>query len=67
MEKTITQEAFQILLDADTETEHIEFKLAEKSFSFESGRRSLCGYSVALANEGGGRLILGVTDKKLEL
>ncbi|GAG06233.1 unnamed protein product, partial [marine sediment metagenome] len=42
----------------------IEFKLAERKFSFDSGKKSLCGYIVALANEGGGRLVLGVTDKK---
>lgn len=64
MEEIISREAFQVLLDVDTETEHIEFKLAENSFNFDTGRRSLCGYVVALANEGGGRLILGVTDKK---
>lgn len=52
------------MLDADTETEHLEFKLAASGFSFKAGKRSLCGYAVALANEGGGRLILGVTDKK---
>jgi ATP-dependent DNA helicase RecG len=57
-------ENLHVLLNADKENEHIEFKLAESSFSFEAGRKSVCGYSVALANEGGGRLILGVTDKK---
>ena len=53
-----------VLLDADKETEHLEFKTAEKSLNFDSGKRSVCGYVVALANEGGGKLILGVTDKK---
>ncbi|NKQ39564.1 MAG: hypothetical protein HF967_08905 [Methanosarcinales archaeon] len=28
------------------------------------GKKSLCGYLIALANEGGGKIILGVTDKK---
>jgi len=47
------------LLDSD-EDEHIEFKKAESSFDFDK----LVDYCVALANEKGGLLILGVTDKK---
>lgn len=38
-----------VLLDADKETEHLEFKTAEKSLNFDSGKRSVCGYVVALA------------------
>ncbi len=64
MKETISQEAFRVLLNVNKETEHIEFKLAERKFSFDSGKKSLCGYIVALANEGGGRLVFGVTDKK---
>jgi len=41
------------------ESEHLEFKLAERSFSVDR----LTDYCVALANEGGGRLILGVSDR----
>ena len=41
------------------ESEHLEFKLAGRQFDFEK----LTRYCVALANEGGGKLILGVTDK----
>ena len=41
------------------EDEHLEFKEAKKNFHFET----LVKYCVALANEGGGRMILGVTDK----
>ena len=41
------------------ESEHLEFKLAGRQFDFEK----LIRYCVALANEGGGKLILGVTDK----
>ena len=41
------------------ENEHLEFKEAKKNFHFEE----LVNYCVALANEGGGRMILGVTDK----
>ena len=42
------------------EDEHLEFKEAKKNFHFET----LVKYCVALANEGGGRMILGVTDKQ---
>lgn len=42
------------------EDEHLEFKEAKSSFEFEE----LVQYSVALANEGGGRMVLGVTDKQ---
>ena len=41
------------------EDERLEFKEAKTRFDFEK----LTKYCVALANEGGGRLILGVTDK----
>ncbi len=41
------------------EDEHLEFKEAKKNFHFEE----LVNYCVALANERGGRMILGVTDK----
>ena len=59
----ITKEKFANLLNADKETEHIEFKKAETSFNFDSGRHSVCGYCVALANEKGGKLVFGVSDK----
>lgn len=55
-------EEFKILLNADKENEHLEFKEARNSFSFDSGRHSICGYCVALANERGGKLILGVRE-----
>ncbi|MEI8122096.1 MAG: ATP-binding protein [bacterium] len=42
------------------EDEHLEFKEAKNSFEFEE----LVKYCVALANEGGGKFILGVTDKR---
>ncbi len=41
------------------EDEHLEFKEAKQGFDFEE----LVKYCVALANEGGGKMILGVTDK----
>ena len=40
------------------EDEHLEFKVAKSQFKF----RKVVEYCVALANEGGGRLILGVSD-----
>ncbi len=42
------------------EGEHFEFKEAKNHYDFEE----LCRYCVALANEGGGRMILGVTDSR---
>lgn len=42
------------------EDEHLEFKEAKRHFDFEE----LVKYAVALANEGGGRILLGATDKK---
>ncbi len=41
------------------EDEHLEFKEAKQNFHFET----LVKYCVALANERGGRIILGITDK----
>jgi ATP-dependent DNA helicase RecG len=41
------------------EDEHLEFKEAKHRYDFEK----LVKYCVALANEGGGKMILGVTDK----
>ena len=46
-------------MDAD-EGEHLEFKEAKANFHFDK----LLKYCAALANEGGGHFILGVTDKK---
>ena len=43
----------------DSETEHVEFKEAKNRYDFEE----LVGYCCALANEGGGSIVLGVTDK----
>jgi ATP-dependent DNA helicase RecG len=42
------------------EGENLEFKEAKGSFHFEN----LCKYCCALANEGGGQIILGVTDTR---
>lgn len=42
------------------EGEHLEFKEAKKSFHFNT----LVEYCAAMANEGGGKVVLGVTDKR---
>src|ERR1700728_212492 len=44
----------------EPEGERVEFKEAKANFHFET----LVKYCVALANEGGGKIILGVTDKR---
>jgi ATP-dependent DNA helicase RecG len=55
---TVAVEKLQKWLDAK-EDEHLECKEAKANFHFET----LVKYCVALANEGGGKMILGVTDK----
>lgn len=44
---------------ASSETPRLEFKEAKTQYDFDK----LCEYCVALANEGGGHLVLGVKDK----
>lgn len=49
------------------EDEHTEFKEAKNNFEIlgkPDNKKSIYGYSVALGNEGGGCLVLGVDDKK---
>lgn len=55
----MTAAELNALLAARSEDEHVEFKEAKNNFHFEK----LVDYCVALANEGGGKIILGVTDK----
>lgn len=45
---------------AEPEAERLEFKEAKANYDFDK----LAKYCSALANEGGGRIILGVTDKR---
>lgn len=54
-----TEQQLHTAMLAD-EREHLEFKSAENNFASED----LFKYCVALSNEGGGNLVLGVTDKK---
>jgi ATP-dependent DNA helicase RecG len=53
------EEDLRELLTIRTENEHVEFKEAKSSFHFDK----LVDYCVALGNEGGGYIILGVSDK----
>jgi ATP-dependent DNA helicase RecG len=56
---TVTIEQLDAWLMA-TEDEDLEFKEAKGSFAYDK----LAKYCCALANESGGHLILGVTDKR---
>lgn len=55
---SITVQEIDELLRIRSENSHLEFKEARNRFEFEK----LLEYCVALANEGGGRIVLGVTD-----
>jgi len=59
MATTIPQ--IDALLTVRSEDEHLEFKEASNNFHFED----LVDYCVALANEGGGRMLLGFNSAKL--
>ena len=55
----ITLAQLEKWLAAPSEDEHLEFKEAKNRFDFEK----LVAYCTALANEGGGHMVLGVSDK----
>lgn len=55
----VTPEQIDQWLQLPSEHQRLEFKAATKQYDFDN----LCGYCVGLANEGGGELILGVTNK----
>ena len=56
---TVTNQQLEKWLSA-RENEHLEFKEAKNNFHFEK----LVKYCAALANEGGGSIVLGVTDTR---
>lgn len=56
----ITTDILNQWLTAPVETENLEFKEAKKQFD----TTKLLKYCVALSNEGGGYLVLGVSDKR---
>ncbi len=55
----ITLDTLTRWLSVSAESEHLELKEAKRQFD----TNKLLRYCVALANEGGGHLVLGVTDK----
>jgi ATP-dependent DNA helicase RecG len=59
---TVSVEELQRLVNA-VEGENLEFKEAKQSYQFDK----LIRYCTALANEGGGRIILGVSDQRPRL
>lgn len=59
MEKSSLEDFVRRALSIPNETRVIEFKEARRQYSFDKAAE----YCAALANEGGGHLILGVTDK----
>ena len=56
----ITSEQINNWLTIHSETEQLEFKEAKRQFD----NVKLFKYCVAIANEGGGHLVLGITDEK---
>jgi ATP-dependent DNA helicase RecG len=54
-----TVEQVDLWRGSSTEHPRVEFKEAKTQFDF----RKLCEYCVALANEGGGHLLLGISDQ----
>jgi ATP-dependent DNA helicase RecG len=60
-----SKEEFQKWLSGREDT-RLEFKKAERNFSFENAN-GVCDYCAALANEEGGKLILGVKDESHEV
>ena len=54
-----TPDQINLWRSAPSEHQHLEFKEAKVQFDFGK----LCKYCVALANEGGGQLLLGIADR----
>lgn len=57
---TITPAQIDLWLNAPSETQNLEFKEAKSAYAFDK----LVDYCVALANEGGGFFVLGVSDAR---
>ncbi|HXR74624.1 MAG TPA: ATP-binding protein [Bryobacteraceae bacterium] len=55
----ITSEQIDIWRQLRSENQRLEFKEAKQQYDY----KKLCQYCVAIANEGGGFLVLGVSDK----
>jgi len=56
---TLTVEQIDLWRSSASETQNLEFK--EAKLQYDTGK--LCRYCVAIANEGGGHLVLGIADK----
>ena len=56
---SITPEQIDLWRSSASETQNLEFKDAKHQY----GTKKLCRYCVAIVNEGGGHLVLGVADK----
>jgi ATP-dependent DNA helicase RecG len=56
---TTTPEQINLWLNVPSENQRLEFKEAKEQFD----NKKLYKYCVAIANEGGGQLLLGITDK----
>ena len=56
---TITSDQVDLWRSSASETQNLEFKEAKNQYD----TTKLCRYCVAIANEGGGHLVLGVADK----
>lgn len=56
----ITVEQVDLWRNSPSETQNLEFKEAKNQYDMTK----LCHYCVALANEGGGHLLLGIQDKR---
>ena len=57
---SITIEQIELWRSVPSETQNLEFKEAKSQYD----SRKLFKYCVALANEGGGHLVLGMTDRR---
>ncbi|WP_347888579.1 ATP-binding protein [Nitrosomonas europaea] len=56
---SITPEQIDLWRSSASETQNLEFKEAKNQYD----TKKLCRYCVAIANEGGGHLVLGIADK----
>lgn len=56
---TITADQIDLWRSSASETQNLEFKEARNQYD----TKKLCRYCVAIANEGGGHLVLGIADK----
>ena len=56
---SITADQIDLWRSRASETHNLEFKAAKQQYDTPK----LCRYCVAIANEGGGHLVLGVADK----